>query len=140
MESEFVYIKSEDTVCYRVEKVINNSKYRIDFHPYIFTESLRLYVSVSSGKKKKELNFSSLEKQNNSDGGIKALFWYKQVIKELIERQEDIIKWYSDYKNIHIIVQWEDKKRRDVYTYGLKDLGFYITHDLGNKCLKLKIK
>lgn len=138
--SEFFLVDTDDVYCWRIKGLINNSMYQMDFHTYYLNNSLRIYVALSSGKKRKELDYSGLYKTNNSDGGLKTLVWCKNQIKKFIEEHKSLVRYYNDMESIYIIVGWDDKKRREIYKAKLKDLGFYMTHDLGSKCLKLKVK
>lgn len=80
-----------------------------------------------------------MEKVNRSTGGLKALVWYKKAIKDFIENFMNIDHKYVN-KNAYLIIHWENPRLRNIYKERLKDMGFYMTSDMGNKCLKLKIK
>lgn len=140
MESQFYLVDTEDTYCYRVEGIINNSKYRLDFNIYFFNNSLSLYITLGSGKKRKELSMSSLEKVNKSDGGLRVLAWCKQRILQFKDEYKGIVKNLRDGDDVYLIVQWENKRLREIYKKKLKDVGFYMTYHCGTKCLKLKVR
>ena len=53
--------------------------------------------------------------------GIKSLIWAKNCLIDFIEFCKN--SRYSTYENV-IIIQFDDIRRRNVYNYGLKSLGF----------------
>jgi hypothetical protein len=142
MEDKFFFINTEDEVCYRIYTYINNSKYEMSFYSYWFNnfKTVRFYISIGSGKKRKETQMGAIEKTNKSDGGLKTLVWCKEMIKKFIEEYESLSVWHKDLESMYLIVQWENNRLREIYKNKLKDLGFYTTVDMGQKCLKLKVR
>lgn len=99
----------------------------VDYKP----KTIRFWVSVSSGKKRKELNIFE-DKENKSFGGIKALFWIKRAILKFPEfYTKDYIT--EDVK-CFICIHWADSRRRDIYKR-LKKEGFYFMPIEGQKTL-----
>jgi len=62
--------------------------------------------------------------------GIKGLLWAKQKIKEF----EKFIKTEKTAP-ITIYCRWDDNRRRNVYAYGLKNLGYNYNMVFGSKAL-----
>ena len=86
--------------------------------------SIEFYVAS-----KKKRGFEPL-KQTGKDG-IKTLIWAKNCIKDFIEKKCKSGDLF--------IVCWEDVKRKRVYAYGLKDLGFQFGTYEKKPCLLKKI-
>ena len=78
---------------------------------------------------KKKRGYEEL-KQTGKDG-IKTLIWAKQCIKHFIENKCK--------KGDLFIVCWDDVKRKNVYAYGLKDIGFTFGTYEKKPCLLKKI-
>ena len=95
-----------------------------------FTDHERYYFITFYIMSKKKREFETL-KQTGKDG-LTSLLWAKNCIKDFID---NVAK-----KNDLIIVEWDDKKRKNVYVRGLKSLGFYIGRFDGKEVLMLKIK
>jgi len=71
------------------------------------------------------------KKQTGRDG-LKSLIWAKQCLIHFIENiaEDDML----------IIVYFDDKKRKNVYHYGLRSLGFRLDKYDRRDCLMLRIK
>jgi hypothetical protein len=63
--------------------------------------------------------------------GLKGLIWAKQKIKEF----ESFIKEKHDNIPTIIYCRWDDNRRRNVYAYGLKDLGYKFGMIFNKKAL-----
>jgi len=90
-----------------------------------------IYWNVCLYIGKKRAGFQYL-KQTGKDG-IGSLLWAKQSIASF----KDTLK--GNKKKTHIIVQWDDNRRRDVYIWALKDLGFSIEYIYSTKMLVCNI-
>lgn len=73
---------------------------------------------------KKYQGFQSLK--STGKDGIKSPIWAKNCIVDFIKFKDE--KEPGNY----ITIAWEDSKRKRVYYYGLKQLGFYLGR-LNNK-------
>lgn len=133
-------IEEEYINSYSTTFKINNSFYKISFFPRYKNKSVRYYIGVTSGIKRKELLLESIEKYNKSTGGIKALIEIKKCIIYFIENVNDIDSYFKEYTKAYIIVNWENNRLRNIYISKLKSLNFYISNDLGNKCLTKILK
>lgn len=83
-----------------------------------------------SNKRKHKFKY----KEQTGTDGIKSLLWAKDCLKDFIENQID-----KRFDN-HLIIYWDDKRRKEVYKRALTELGFFITKDYGKDCLLLKVK
>jgi hypothetical protein len=99
------------------------------------TKSIKLWVALSSGKKRKDLKIFE-DKENKSFGGIKALIWVKKAILEFPEYYKEA--YITEDVKLYICIQWSDNRRRDVYKRLEKD-GFYFKHIDGSKALVKEI-
>jgi len=104
------------------EKIFNKYTYRIEVQVEQYAKTVRFWISLSSGKKRKELSVFE-DKPNKSLGGIKALIWAK---KEIL----NFPYWYTrsyitEDKKCFICIGWEDSRRRNIYER-LKKEGFYF--------------
>ena len=109
----------------------NGYKYTVEITVEDKIKSLRFWVAVSSGKKRKDLNIFE-EKENKSLGGIKALFWVKKAILHFPTFYTE--GWRTENTKMYICVTWADSRRRDIYKRLEKD-GFYFMQIDGNKTL-----
>tara|TARA_R110000782_G_scaffold260726_1_gene352051 strand:- start:1980 stop:2378 length:399 start_codon:yes stop_codon:yes gene_type:complete len=118
-----------------ITKKFNGYQYNVIVMPEQTHKSIKYWISVSSGKKRKE--FEIFEgKENKSLGGIRALFWIKEAMY-------DFPKFYKDkhslFKlNSYICIGWSDSRRRDIYKR-LEKEGFQFMMDEGNKILIKKL-
>lgn len=89
---------------------------------------------VTTHKLKSE--FSTVLKSTGKDG-LSGLLWARDKVKEF---EEFIIAdvWFTGSFIINVI--WEDNRRRRVYEYGLKPLGFKIEWLFGKKQLVKRIE
>lgn len=131
MESWIKDSKYEDT--YYCSKEFNGCTYLIQIWIWKYSKSIKYWVGLSSGKKKKELDIFE-DKSNKSTGGIKALLWVKNTILEFPE----YYKKYTEGKQEYICISWADNRRRNIYER-LKSEGFRFMIVDGKKCLIKKI-
>lgn len=126
-------IKADDTF-YKINK-FNNTYYKISFTIYYFNKSIKVYIGATSGLKRKHLEDYEVNDYPR-DGGIKALLWIKEEIKNL---PSFLSEYYilSD-RDMYICINWVDAKRRNVYSRLIKE-GFRFMVDSGEKTLMKKI-
>jgi hypothetical protein len=72
---------------------------------------------------------TSFRKSTGRDG-LYALLWARDKIKEF----ESYLKTETK-KRTFICIRWDDRRRRDVYEYGLKKLGYKMGIMFCKKCL-----
>ena len=68
------------------------------------------------GKKKRGYQFGV---QTGRDG-LKSLLWAKRCLIDFMDRLE------RHGKNHHLIINWDDNRRKKTYMRGLSDLGFRL--------------
>lgn len=90
------------------------------YYLYLHTDNSVIYVTLSSGKKRKHRSVFE-EKIEKSDGGIKALLW---AVSAMLTFQEE--SPYGRYKDI--IICPSDSRRRRIYKRLFK-YGFIETKD-----------
>lgn len=113
------------------EKKFGKYKYLVEVWVEDTSNSLRYWVAVSSGKKRKELDIYE-DKPNKSLGGIKALLWIKNAILDFPKFYTR--EYYTENFKIYLCVRWADSRRRDVYKR-LTKYGFYFMHIDNEKTL-----
>lgn len=79
---------------------------------------------------KRKRDFEQL-RQTGKDG-LKSMLWAKECFKDFINNVCD--------DNDLIVVYWDDARRRRVYAYGLRDLGFRFGRYNKKEYLMLKVK
>jgi len=113
------------------EKYFGKYKYLVEVWVEETSNSLRYWVSVSSGKKRRELKIFE-DKTDKSLGGIKALLWVKQTMlgfpKYYVEN------YHVDGFKLYLCIRWADNKRRNIYERLTKE-GFYFQHIDNSKTL-----
>ena len=91
---------------------------------------------VTAHKKKQEYN---TRLKSTGKDGLKGLFWARDKIKEF----EDFIKLEKIQRHgsiITIFCHWDDNRRRRVYEYGLKPLGYKMEKLFNKKVLVKRFK
>ena len=76
-------------------------------------------------------------KQTGKDG-IKSLLWAKKCIIEFIDMLQK--NYIYNNKTNNICIGWDDKRRKEIYTWGLRDLEFKLTRIGKSMFLCKKIK
>ena len=94
-------------------------------------ENIHWYITFYIAQKRKH-GFQQFK--STGKDGIKSLIWAKKCLIDFIE----FIK--ETHKDEYIIIYYDGNKRRNVYLYGLKSLGFYLSKFDNRNCLMLKIK
>lgn len=135
METE-EWVKDEKyyNTFYKIKK-FNSTFYKIELWVDCNAKSYKVWIAISSGKKRKNLeNF--MPDELFRDGGIKALLWVK---KEFF----NFPFWYDDNYvlgnyPLYLCVQWADSRRRDIYSR-LINYGFKFMQDEKSKVLMKRI-
>lgn len=120
---DYVYrVKTEDGQTVRMEIYVFDED---DNVPKTYLWSVVLQVEA-----KKKRGYEDLKQTGKS--GLTPLLIAKEILKWHIN---EIIKHTSTFKKAnHIIaIQWDDKKRRNAYERGLRDLGFKLETTSYNK-------
>ena len=121
----------EYTNVYYTAKKFNDYQYNVIITTEETDKSLKYWIHVSSGKKRREFEVFE-DKENKSLGGIRALFWVKEAMFDFgdyIKRRRNL-----DNKNIYICVGWADNRRRNIYQR-LEKEGFRFSMGGGKKIL-----
>ncbi len=122
------------TNVYYTSEKFNGYQYNVVISVELTDKTVKYWVAVSSGKKRREFEIFE-EKEIKSLGGIRALFWIKEAIY-------DFPKFYSKYvdnRNQYICIGWADSRRRDIYKR-LEKESFQFMVERGHKILMKKIK
>jgi hypothetical protein len=127
------YEREEGKVFYTC-KEFNGCKYYLYVSVYENNKSDKFWISISSGKKRKDLHIFE-EKENKSTGGLKALVWIK---KSMLEFPNFYNRKNNSKKKQYICVSWADSRRRNIYQRLIKD-GFSFSIDDGEKILIKKL-
>lgn len=121
------------TNVYYQTKMFDKYKYNIFITLEETDKSLKYWIAISSGKKRKEFDIFE-EKENKSLVGIKPLFWIKN---EILEFPKYYTKGMTN-KSQYICITWADNRRRNIYQR-LEREGFKFMNIGGEKCLVKKI-
>ena len=119
--------------CYYASREFNGYTYNTVISVEVSDKSVKYYVAVSSGKKRREFDIFE-EKASKSFGGIRALFWIKEAV-------HDFPEFYSrrvENRNQYICIGWADSRRRDIYKR-LEKEGFQFMIEGGRKILMKKL-
>lgn len=111
----------------------NGYRYKIEISTEERSKSIRLWVGLSSGKKRKELDIYG-DKENKSLGGIKALFWVKKAILAFPEYYKNLYR--TEDVKLYICIHWADSRRRDIYKRLEKDGFYFMTIDRSKTLIK----
>jgi hypothetical protein len=110
---------------YYKTKVFNGTDYRLEVHSEHCDKSVKFWINVGSGNKRKH-SVKFEENTSKRNGGIEALVWIK----------DQMFKFPSYYRNryhvrkdqrLYICVGWSDNRRRDIYCRFLKKDGFRLS-------------
>lgn len=123
----------EETNFYSISKYFDIYQYKITVWIEESDKSLKYWVGVSSGNKRKDLEVFE-EKDKKSYGGLKALIWIKNSIFSF----PDFYKRYVRGRKEYICIQWSDSRRRDIYERLIK-YGFRFQTINGEKTLIKKL-
>jgi hypothetical protein len=104
------------------EEIIKNKRYYYGIYLVITHKSKSEHQTVlkSTGK-----------------DGLLGLMWAKKKVKEF---EDFIVDYRSNFEKIVIYCYWDDNRRRNVYEYGLKSLGYRFDRLWNQKALMKVIK
>ena len=121
--------EQEDEVTYRL-KMDNGQIVEMTIYnePYMDT----IYYTICLYINKRGKGYESLKQTGHA--GIEGLLWAKEILKDYI----DTLRKRKNRRHV-ICVFWDDKRRRDAYARGLKDLGFKMGYMRNWKCLRYTI-
>lgn len=123
---------------FKTHKLKNNQTIFICFSQFEFSKCTEYSVFLVIANKKKHIKQCILQEKDvffdkeTGKCGLEGLLWAKQ---QIIEFEESDICRNGDV----ITIGWADNRRRNVYEYGLKKLGFIMGYREGCKCLIKKI-
>ena len=122
---------------FSIYKKFNNTFYKLTIQLELHRKTMKYWVFLSSGKKRKEFNYYE-DKPYKSDGGVQALLWAKEKIFSFHNYFISHYHVEKEVKNFYICLKWTDSTRRNVYSRLIK-YGFYFMYDEGEKILMKKI-
>ena len=94
----------------------------------------KYYIGAVVSTKRKRIEQHFINNEVTGKNGIKTLIEIRKSILDL-----ELFLKEKNKQNFEIIINWTDKRRRDVYIYGLKDYGYNLDVRNGKKCLLKKI-
>lgn len=121
---------------YKVKK-FNGTDYKIEIQAEDNIKSVRFWVAVSSGNKRKALKVFA-KNDAKRIGGLPAFMWVK-------EQMLSFPKYFINLKKIkkekvYLCVGWADNRRRDIYYRSLSREGFRYANIDGEKVLMKRIQ
>lgn len=99
-------------------------------------------IALAIARKKKHIRewmdgeVDRLSQHQTGTCGLEGLLWAKQQIQAF---EDLILSQFHRYRDPVIRVDWTDNRRRDVYAYGLRKLGFQLGYRDNSKCLFKKL-
>ena len=120
--------------CFYTSKEFNGYTYNVIISVEKTDKSVKYYVAVSSGKKRKEFDIFE-EKENKSFGGISALFWIREAIYDF----PDFYSRNVDGRRQYICIGWADSRRKKIYKKYLEKGGFVLMRDNNYSILMKKL-
>lgn len=132
MEIKFIKDRNLGEGVYYARETFNSCNYYIYFSVVSTFKSEKIWISVSSGKKRKDA-FIFEPKDNKSLGGIKAFFWLKAAMLGFPEYFGNSLN-----KSQYLVVAWADSRRRDIYERLTRE-GFTFTIEDNTKVLMKKL-
>ena len=95
---------------YQTEEVFNGDTYRLEVTVDTESKTTKFWISLSSGRKRRDLEILE-EKGKKSRGGLKALFWAREAIKD----------FEKGLNSGTLVIGWSDTRRKKIYQKYLKD-------------------
>jgi len=123
---------------FKTHKLKNGQTIIICFHKIEFSKCNEYSIFLAIANKKKHIRQFLSEERDVLIGketgrcGLEGLLWAKN---QIIKFEESDCCKNGDY----ISTGWDDNRRRDVYIYGLKKLGFVLGYRESRKCLYKKL-
>jgi hypothetical protein len=120
--------RNDETVIYKTK---NESGQILDLTFYLnkYSDTDVWWIVFWMGKRKKGFQYNT---QTGKDG-LKSLLWAKECIKDFILNSDK-------HKKTRLALGWTDKRRREIYKWGLKDIGFLIKREDKLTVLTLDLK
>lgn len=119
-----------------IEKHFNGIKYRLEISPHVHKRTVYCYVSLSSGKKRKDLKIFMDKGYKNNGVGISALLWAKRLMLSFPDYYQSLPGRDHKNKKVYIAINWSDNRRRDIYSR-LKQQGFiFMNTEFGKSLVK----
>lgn len=125
-----------DYETFYAEKFFNGCVYRLTIIAYSSNKSVKFWIAVSSGRKRKDLDIFE-DKETKSFGGLKALMWLKNKMYEFPKFYNDHYSFEANKKQ-YFQIRWADSRRREIYRRLIKE-GFRFIRDGHRKILMKKI-
>ena len=91
-------------------KKFGKYQYNVLVIPEQTDKSIKYWIHVSSGKKRKEFEIFE-EKASKSLGGIRALFWIKEAMYDFPKYFSNRVRGRTEY----LMIGWADSRRRNIY-------------------------
>ena len=123
--------------CFYTSKEFNGFTYNVVISVEKTDKSIKYYVAVSSGKKRKEFDIFE-EKLNKSFGGIKALFFVRDAIFDFPIFYSSRIS-SKDKRNKYLCIGFSDSRRKKIYQRYLEKDGFILMRDNNYNILMKKL-
>lgn len=114
-------------------KNFNGYQYNVLVIPEQTDKSIKYWVHVSSGKKRKEFEIFE-DKEAKSLGGIRALFFIRDAMYDFPKYFSNRVRGRTEY----LMIGWADSRRRNIYQR-LEKEGFQFMIDNGRKILMKKL-
>ena len=124
---------SKYTNVWTTHKDFNSYQYNVIIIPEVNRKTVRYWIHISSGKKRKDFEIFE-DKENKSLGGIRALYWIREAMY-------DFPKYFSNRvgeRTQYICIGWADSRRRDIYQR-LEKEGFQFMNLESRKILIKKL-
>jgi len=118
---------------YSCTEYFNEYKYTILIWVEKSHKSVKYWMGVSSGKKRRELEIFE-EKEDKSLGGIEALLWVRNCFFDFPLFYAPYVKGRKEY----LCVSWADTRRKNIYKR-LEKYGFRFMVDQGQEVLIKKL-
>lgn len=114
----------------------DGTDYKISVFVQENSKSIKIWVGVSSGNKRKHLEIYE-DSEVVRVGGIKALLWIKN---EILRFGTLYGEEYKGNLKVYMCIEWADSRRRDIYHRSLSKEGFRFGMDEGEKILIKRLK
>ena len=126
--------------CFYTSKEFNGYTYNVVISVEKSDKSIKYFVAVSSGKKRKEFDIFE-EKLNKSFGGIRALFWIREAVYDFpfFHTNSPYGRGLVQGKNCYLCVGWADSRRKKIYQRYLEKDGFVLMRDNNYNILMKKL-
>jgi hypothetical protein len=128
----FKYTKYEEWNVFSDEEILpSGNTIKIKFQEEII-KNKRYYYGIYLVITHKSKSEQQTVLKSTGRDGLLGLIWAKNKIKEF---ENFIIDYHSNFEKIVIYCYWDDNRRRNVYEYGLKSLGYKFNRLWNQKAL-----